>query len=59
MTCIHAPNYQKGCVSCMARHIRMMRSPDARTTKKLQLSLLASVPLEFAQQVKEELKREP
>lgn len=43
----------------MARHIKMMRSPDARTTKKLQLSLLGSVPLEFAEQVKEELKREP
>lgn len=59
MTCDHAPYYQKGCVSCMARHIKMMRSPDPKTTKKLQLSLLGSVPLEFAEAVKALLRSEP
>ena len=58
MHCTHAPYYQKGCIPCMARHIKAMRSPDHKTTKKLQLSLLASVPLEVADKVKALLKAE-
>jgi len=42
----------------MVRHIKMLRSPDTKTTKALQLSLLASVPLEFAERVKAILRSE-
>lgn len=58
MNCDHAPNYQKGCAICMARHLIMLRSADHKTTKKLQLSLLACVPLEFSEEVKALLRAE-
>lgn len=60
MTCtLQAAVYDKSCIDCMARKIRMLRSPDKRLTLKLQLGTFAWMGPKLAEQVKEVLRNEP
>lgn len=58
MLCTHAPAYQKGCVACSVRYMRMLRSPDAKTSRRLQDGYLQTLPASMARQVKEILVKE-
>ena len=56
--CTHAPYYQKGCIACNVRYVKMLRSPDARLSRKLQDAFLNSMPVREKQQTIEILKEE-
>lgn len=54
--CTHAPAYQKGCIPCSVRYIKMLRSPDM--CRRLQEAHLEGLPAAAAEQVKEILRKE-
>lgn len=56
--CTHAPAYQKGCIPCSVRYIKMLRSPDRRMSRQLQEAHLEGLPAAAAEQVKEILRKE-
>jgi len=56
--CGHAPAYQKGCIPCSVRYMKMLRSPDKRLTRRLQDAHLAGLSGPIAEQVKEILRGE-
>lgn len=56
--CGHDPYYQKGCVSCSVRYMKMLRSPDHKLSRQLQEQHLAGLPEIEAQTVVAILKRE-
>jgi hypothetical protein len=56
--CTHAPAYQKGCIACCVRYVKMLRSPDAKLSRKKQNEYLAELPKAIAEQVIEILRRE-
>ena len=58
MLCTHAPAYQKGCVACSVRYLRMLRSPDAKTSRRLQDQYLETLTPAMVRQVKEILAKE-
>jgi hypothetical protein len=58
MTCTHAPAYQKGCIPCSVRYMKMLRSPDARLSRKFQVQHLSGLTPEQTEQVKAILKGE-
>lgn len=51
--CTHAPNYQRGCLACSIRYMKMLRP-----SREKQDAYLATLPADRAQQVKEILKEE-
>lgn len=56
--CTHAPAYQRGCVTCSVRYMKMLRSPDAKTSRRLQDQYLETLTPTMARQVKEILAKE-
>ncbi len=56
--CTHAPYYQKGCLGCEVRYMKMLRSPDKRLSRQKQDHFLAGLPEHRAKQVIEILKAE-
>ncbi|MAL02061.1 MAG: hypothetical protein CL536_07950 [Alcaligenaceae bacterium] len=46
--CTHAPYYQKGCIVCSARYVKMLRP-----SREKQDAYLAGLPVREAEQVKE------
>jgi len=56
--CTHAPAYQKGCIPCSVRYVKMLRSPDHRLTRQKQNAYLASLPGPIATTVKDILIKE-
>jgi len=56
--CGHAPAYQKGCIPCSVRYMKMLRSPDKRLSRKLQEAHLAGLAAPIAERVKEILRGE-
>lgn len=56
--CGHDPAYQKGCVSCSVRYVKMLRSPDHKLSRRLQEQYLAGLPEIEAQTVVAILKQE-
>ncbi|OWT62006.1 hypothetical protein CEY11_09365 [Candidimonas nitroreducens] len=58
LLCTHAPAYQKGCVACGVRYMKMLRSPDARASRRLQDQFLSTLPAPLSEQIKEILRAE-
>jgi hypothetical protein len=56
--CTHAPAYQKGCIPCSVRYVKMLRSPDQRLSRQKQNEYLASLPGPIANTVKDILAKE-
>lgn len=56
--CTHSPYYQKGCIPCSVRYMKMLRSPDKRLSRRLQEAHLASLAAPIAERVKEILREE-
>lgn len=56
--CSHQPYYQKGCLGCEVRHMKMLRSPDRKLSRAKQNEFLAGLPEHRAKQVIEILKAE-
>lgn len=56
--CTHAPAYQKGCIPCSVRYMKMLRSPDQRLSRQKQNEYLASLPAPIANAVKDILIKE-
>lgn len=56
--CTHAPIYQRGCVACSVRYMKMLRSPDLKTSRRLQDEYLSTLPVTTATQVKGILLKE-
>ena len=56
--CTHAPAYQKGCVWCSVLYMKMLRSADAKLSRKKQDAYLASLPAPIAAMTKEILLKE-
>lgn len=56
--CTHAPVYQKGCIGCCVRYVKMLRSPDAKLSRRKQNEYLAELPRAIADQVIEIIKKE-
>lgn len=53
MTCqLRANVYDKSCVTCMTRKIKMLRSPDKRLTLKLRLGTFEWMGIAMAEKVK-------
>lgn len=56
--CTHAPAYQKGCIQCSVRYMKMLRSPDHRLSRQKQNEYLDSLPVPVASTVKDILMKE-
>jgi hypothetical protein len=57
MTCtLQSAIYDKSCVHCMTRKIISLRSPDKRTTLKLQMGTFAWMGIAMSERVKAQLK---
>lgn len=56
--CGHDPAYQKGCVSCSVRYVKMLRSQDHKLSRRLQEQYLSGLPEIEAQTVVAILKQE-
>ena len=56
--CTHAPAYQKGCIPCSVRYVKMLRSPDHKLSRRLQEQYLCGLPEIEAQTVVAILKQE-
>lgn len=57
MTCtLQAAVYNKSCVDCMTRAIKMLRSPDKRTTLALQKGKFDWMGLAMSEPVKARLR---
>jgi len=58
LLCTHAPAYQRGCVACGVRYMKMLRSPDARASRRLQDQFLSTLPAALGERIKEILTEE-
>lgn len=56
--CEHAPAYRKGCISCSVRYVKMLRSPDGKLSRRMQLRYLNGLPQIERETVLEILRRE-
>lgn len=56
--CTHAPIYQRGCIACAVRYMKMLRSPDPKTSRRLQDEYLSTLSASMVTQVKEILLKE-
>lgn len=56
--CSHTPYFQKGCLGCEVRHMKMLRSPDRKLSRAKQNEFLAGLPEHRAKQVIDILKAE-
>lgn len=56
--CSHAPYFQKGCLGCEVRNMKMLRSPDRKLSRAKQNEFLAGLPEHRAKQVIDILKAE-
>lgn len=59
MTCsLKSSVYDRSCLTCMVRKIKMLRSPDKRLTVQLQKGFLEWMGVDMAGRVKEALRNE-